>query len=123
MDAQEIRRQTVIEDNKLLFEAMKHLTTLSTGSILLLVTFLDRLFTTNREWLGLVAVALVGFMVSILTAVSSLIQISNLLTTFTVKPDEYVGSVKTSRGFIICSEITFLVGVVGLAIFALKNLY
>jgi hypothetical protein len=35
-EQEKLFRQTLIEENKLAFEAMKHLTTLSTGSILLM---------------------------------------------------------------------------------------
>ena len=37
-------KATTLEINKVSFEAMKHLTTLSAGSILLLVAFLEKLF-------------------------------------------------------------------------------
>jgi len=36
------------EGEKLYFDSMKHLTTLSTGSVLLLVTFLEKLFSSPR---------------------------------------------------------------------------
>lgn len=45
------------EGEKLYFDSMKHLTTLNTGSVLLLVTFLEKLFSSPR-WRVLVAVSL-----------------------------------------------------------------
>jgi O-antigen/teichoic acid export membrane protein len=70
------REKSDEEGEKLFFESMKHLTTLSTGSILLLVTFLEKLFS-NPRWKALIAVTLVSFVVSIVCSVSSMLQSAN----------------------------------------------
>ena len=116
-------RQTLIEENKLSFEAMKQLTTLSTGSLVLMVTFLERLFGNNREWTGLLAVTLISLVLSIILAVSTMVQTTNLLTTFTVKRNDYTFKMRLTKGIMASSFVVFVMGILSLAIFALKNLF
>jgi hypothetical protein len=59
------RQRAVDESYKLVYDFFKHVTTLSTGSILLLVAFLERIFH-NPVAKGLVAVALASFIVATL---------------------------------------------------------
>ena len=119
----ENRQKQILEVSKISFESMKHLTTLSTGSIVLMITFLEKLFSTNREWTGLIGAALICFVVSILTAASSLIQLTNLLTSvFALQKDMHfrdnLRNISTAVAF--CS---FILGIILLVIFAFKNLY
>lgn len=107
------------EGEKLYFDSMKHLTTLNTGSILLLVTFLEKLFN-NPRWRALIAVSLISFVISILCSVSSMFQSANHI--------KYSGKFRRLETRIknvvyYSSLITFLVGIVSLVMFALRNLY
>src|SRR5947208_15344962 len=72
--------QLVIESNKLHFEAMKHLTTLSTGSILLMVTFIEKILRGNEEGHKLVKAAFIPFILSILLSFSVMVQTPGGLT-------------------------------------------
>ena len=57
-----------VEYIKALLEYLKHLTTLSTGSIVLTTTFLEKLFQ-NPLWKTAVVVSLIGFMTSIISSI------------------------------------------------------
>jgi hypothetical protein len=107
------------EGEKLYFDSMKHLTTLNTGSILLLVTFLENLFRQPR-WRPLIAVTLVSFVLSTLCSVSSMLQSANY-----VKHSGRIRDLEmTVRDLIYyLSLATFLLGLASLVVFALRNLY
>ena len=55
------------EHFKALTEYLKHITTLSTGSIVLTATFLGDIFSTQR-WKPVIVISLVGFMLAVLFA-------------------------------------------------------
>lgn len=107
------------ESAKMYFEYLRHITTLSTGSIILIATFLEKLFKYPR-WKPLVIVSLGGFMVSVL---SSVVQYTVMLMTLrknqveSTKWEILLGLV--SLGF---TWIGFLIGIISLAIFAIRNL-
>ena len=107
------------EDQKLLFDTFKHVTTLSTGSVVLLVTFLEKLFQ-NPEWKILVAVSFVSFSVSIVTSVFLMVVIGGgaHLSRNPTEAEASVGlySFTLSLG-------GFVWGIVSLIIFALRNFY
>lgn len=114
-----------LDINKVSFEAMKHLTTLSAGSIVLMVTFLERLFNTNREWIGLVGLALVCFVASIVCAVSSMTKQPIVMTLLVVakKMDDVEPQALRQHKIERIAFVTFLIGIISLVLFALKNLY
>ena len=99
---------------------MKHLATLSTGSIVLLATFLEKLFS-NPLWKPMVVLALAGFTVSILGTV--LWQLLSIL---------HVSAARSRRAGLVAPIVTlptiaatlggFVVGVGSLALFAIRNL-
>jgi lysylphosphatidylglycerol synthetase-like protein (DUF2156 family) len=101
-------------------DLMKHLATLSTGSILLLATFLEKLFT-HPAWTALVIVAFVGFVCSILGALTW--QLLSLL---------HISAVRSQRAGLVAGRVVvpvlgaalggFLVGIASLAVFAIRNL-
>lgn len=64
-----------VEAFKLIFDYLKHLTTLSSGSILLVVTLAEKFFA-NSPFRGVLFLALVSFGWSILTALLSMAVIS-----------------------------------------------
>jgi hypothetical protein len=105
------------EESKLAHDYFKHLTTLSTGSILLIATFLDKLFA-QPEWKFFVGIAIVAFLISI---ICSIIIQAIILETMYDRPT--VGMLKILGMLaIIGSWSGFLIGVMSLGIFALKNL-
>jgi hypothetical protein len=64
-----------VEGQKLLFDVCKHLTTLCTGSILILVALLEKLLQ-NPRWKLLIVVSFGGFILSIIYSVVTMLDIS-----------------------------------------------
>jgi hypothetical protein len=116
--------RNIIDISKNSFEAMKHLTTLSAGSIVLLVTFLEKLFSTNREWIALIGIALVCFVVAIICAMFSMTQWAETMTVLIAgKREEIEPREQQQQTTERAAFLTFLIGIICLIIFALKNLY
>lgn len=111
-------QQTAHEQSwKLQYDIYKHLTTLSTGSILLLITFLDKLFA-QPVWKGLVVVALCCLFASILTS----FVVMNLMASQVREMEVDQRFVARNLTVIILALSTFSLGIVSLIIFAVKNL-
>jgi ABC-type Fe3+-siderophore transport system permease subunit len=106
------------ESWKLRYDTYKHLTTLSTGSILLLVTFLEKLFV-RPIWKGLVIASFCLFLINIL---ASLI-VMNFMGAFIREMDIEKKDENKSLIFVGIALATFLSGVISLIIFAVINLY
>ena len=105
---------------KALIEYWKHLTTLSTGSIILITTFLEKLFQ-NPLWKTAVIISLIGFMVSVLSSIIAytIAVIFELPETREETPDW----ASTLGGLgLIFTWVGFLTGILSLAVFALRNL-
>ena len=107
------------EGQKLTFDSLKHLTTLSTGSILLLTALIKDHFK-NPEWSCLIAVTLICFIVSI---VSSVISMKCIAYTFFEPKDTSEKFVRVGSVFYFLSVTGFLVGIISLVIFTLKNYF
>ena len=118
-----------LEGHKLDHDTYKHLTTLSTGSILLLATFLEKLFQ-KPSWKFLVSVALVSFITSVVASVSAMFLISLnihvLVASSVMRGESYLGLARyIALTSIVVTTLAcggFIVGIAALAIFAIKNL-
>lgn len=102
------------------FETLKHITTLSSASVLLMTTFLEKLVK-NPEWRWLIGATFVFFMVSILTSVL-------LMFWQALLAEEDLGSLSREgfSSYLIISIIavwSFVGGMICLVAFALKNFY
>lgn len=109
-----------LEREKIHIEYMKHLTTLSTGSIILITTFLEKLFVTPL-WKPILITSIMGFMVSILSSVADY--------TIAVEVDIYRKASEQSAVPLLLKLVArplawlgFLTGTLGLAVFAIRNL-
>jgi Na+-transporting methylmalonyl-CoA/oxaloacetate decarboxylase beta subunit len=96
------------------YEAYKHLTTLSTGSILILLALLEKLFV-NPKWRALVIVALISFIVSILSSVLMMFLIGNLVR------ESRIANNKAETMSILFSLSSFLLGIISFVIFSMVN--
>ena len=108
-----------IERYKALLDYSKQLTTLSTGSIVLIAGFIEKAFP-SPEWETLTVLSLVAFMVSIISAV-----IAHTMFIFDFPPhksEQEVWVAIFGGGGLVFAWTGFLVGIVCLAIFAAKNL-
>jgi len=109
-----------LEGFKLLHDTFKHLTTLSTGSILLLSTFLKDIFK-SPEWSWLVAVSIIFFLASTIASVIVMIAFGD--TVYNKGGSLSVPGLERIAGpCVAVSWATFLLGMVALVVFSLKNL-
>jgi len=114
MDGQNIE----IERSKHIQEYLKHLTTLSTGAIVLLVALWDKVGS-SAEWLFLVRIAVAAFFLSILGAVASM---TINMVQFTGMKKQTPRREKVVGGFGLCvCWICFLAAVCALSIFVCRN--
>src|ERR1051326_7499597 len=101
------------EGAKMMFESIKHLTTLSVGSILILIALLEKLFK-NPHWRVLVAISFLTFTLSILASVRTMIFLSG-----------HVGrrgeSTKPGQPLFVAAIWTFWIAVLSLVWFGLKG--
>jgi hypothetical protein len=103
-----------VEWLKLAFDWGKHLSTLSTGSIVLMVTFLEKI-ATKAEWQFLVVAAFIAFAACILSTVG--MQFSYLIR------ERYRGTHWIEAiSFVVC-VISFPSGILSLVVFAVRNLH
>jgi hypothetical protein len=113
-----IRQKANEESWKLRYDTYKHLTTLSTGSILLLVTFLEKLFT-QPQWKVLVIASFCLFVVTILASLFVMNALVGYIREIEIKKrEERLGGI-----FVGIALTSFLLGIASLIIFAVKNLY
>ena len=101
------------------FDYMKHISSLCTASILLLVAFLEKLFT-NPEWKFCVALSLVSFLICVVSCLvcqaATIEMIDNEKTIARwAKPTLYLGFAAVWTFFSI--------GLASLTLFAIVNLY
>jgi hypothetical protein len=115
----EIKNKAYQEGQKIFYDAFKHLTSLSTGSILILVTFLEKFFKTP-EWKFLIAASLVCFILSTVSSYIAMMMIGHAIQQYG-EPGEtaaYAGA-----WTVIFAIGTFLLGISIFVVFALKNFY
>jgi hypothetical protein len=104
------------EGSRLFHDTFKHLTTLSTGSVVLIATFFEK--SKSLQWRSLASLALIGFIISTLGSV--------LLMLFLAKDVSIMGK-PTPRDWLFrygswITGVCFVLSVLLLAIFAAANL-
>lgn len=111
-----------LEGLKLEADFMKHLASLNTGSIVLVVTFLEKLFK-QPEATSLVGIALVSFILSTVGLI--LIHVMLVVRMQEVPWDEPLSKAETWLGIpaFVFAFGGFFVGISCLAVFAIINLY
>jgi predicted permease len=109
------------EFHKLWADYLKHITTLSTGSILLIATFLEKLFSQPR-WKAAVLTSLLGFLASVLGSTIGLsgVVIRSKKLVWTKAEDEIETNLMVAGT--LAAWLGFLVGIVGLTAFTIRNL-
>ena len=107
------------EGQKLFYDLFKHLGTLSSGSIVLMATFMTR-FAEKPEWSFLIALALAGFVVSIAGSLVVMMTFAEAVHKGGTAPDDTqtVGSALAA-----ISAFAFVGALLCLALFVFKNLY
>src|SRR4030095_2592994 len=108
-----------IERYKVMTDYMKQLTVLSTGSIVLMTTFMEKIFV-QPHWKALTVVSMIGFMVSI---VGSGVVHTVLIFDFPPRSSEEGRWGSTWGGAVLVATwLGFLAGILSLAIFSTANL-
>jgi hypothetical protein len=102
------------EANKLYYDVFKHLTTLSTGSILILATFLESLFA-DPQWRVLIVVSLLSFVVSIVAAVLMMFFQAGAVLQLREAANR-----AEHTSFLITTG-SFLLGIISFVVFAIRN--
>jgi hypothetical protein len=103
------------EEAKLAHDYLKHLTTLSTGSLVLIVGFVEKVAQPKGKWI--VGIALVSFLLCIIGSVVAMT--ANLET---MHREEDVAFHRTGAIALLLAWFSFLTAVICLAVFGLKNL-
>jgi hypothetical protein len=105
------------EGQKLTYDVFKHLTTLSSGSIVLLATFLKDVFKTP-QWKFLITIVFSSLIVCLISSVISMIMLADSIQKFG-KPGN--AGLNIGAYSIIIAIFAFLFGLIALAIFCLRN--
>jgi|SRR6188474_2874706 len=113
------KKSDELEGNKLDHDTYKHLTTLSTGAILILATLLEKFFQ-HPEWKFLIGITLVSLIVSTIASVAAMFSISYDVSSGT---DSNESSLVFSGITIVLSCGGFLLGIIAFVIFTLKNFF
>ena len=109
--------ERILESLKLDHDTFKHLTTISTGSILILATFVEKFFQ-NPEWKELIAFTFLSLMICTYTSVIEMFRISH--EGVSGKPSSQKRKWRLRMiPFMSCG--CFLLGMLSLVVFSLKN--
>src|SRR5437762_1257369 len=110
----------VLERHKAILEYLKHLATVSTGSIVIIATFLTKT-PGNTHYKGAVLISLIGFVAAVML---SIVYYSLALYYFPgvaeLKEGGYWGTVMTVS--LILAWVGLSVGLISLSVFAIGNL-
>lgn len=111
-----------IEQMKLVQDFLKHLTTLSAGSIVIVATFLEKIFRTpQQKWLVVVSIA--AFLVCVLASMVVYLMLI-MWSPIQMEPEDDPPRFPTQIGFIAtwCTLGGFLIGTLCLGVFTVINL-
>ena len=108
-----------IEAYTMVFDYLKNISSLSTASILLLVAFMEKLFV-SPEWKVCVGISLICFIVSVVFVIVGQFGV--------IEHIDKTEGIATWAGpvagiGISMAIISFVIGLVSLSVFALKNFY
>lgn len=104
-----------LDQVKLLFDHSRHLTSVSTASIVVLVTFLEKL-SAKPELTWLVAVSLAGFGITIIASIVAQAGVINFADS------KYDAGGRGTGAAFIAAHIFFVLATVSLAVFGFLNI-
>ena len=116
------------EMGKAKVDYLKQIITLSTGSIMILTILLEKLFK-NPEWMFLIVLVLISFLLSIFFALAAQESIMGILykgflvDESLLEISEYQTELKLYEKLYHAGSLFFILGLIILSIFAIKNLY
>ena len=115
--ADTISRDTYLDEQKLVFEYIKHVTTLDTGSIVLLTVLLEKFFH-KPVWGALISVSFAGFVLSLVCLTLAAFGVIRSIRTPQAVSIELV---RFTAWTFVLGLLGFLGGISSLALFAAKN--
>lgn len=125
VDAEAVKEQTFKRRHewaKFWVDYLKHLTTLSTGSILLVVTFLEKL-SSRPHWKWAVITTVAALLLSVLGSVVALTVMAVNVDIWDTEDDASShGGDGFARAGLYASWGGFVLGILSLALFAIRNL-
>jgi hypothetical protein len=107
------------EGLKSFYDLFKHITTISTGSVVLIITFLEKLFA-NPAWKGLVTASFGFLTLSVVASLTTMFFLSRTIGQLGKMPKRAEPFFEASM---IVTITSFLIGITCLVVFAVKNLY
>lgn len=107
------------EGLKLHYDIYKHLTTLSTGSILIIVALLEKVFV-HPKWKAFVVSAFCLFLLTILGSLVTMIICAHGVR---VGEKSHQETRAFGQNVILLCLLSFVLGVLSLVVFSIKNLY
>jgi hypothetical protein len=112
-----------IETSKFLADYLKHLTTLATGSIVVIATLLEKLFS-KPQWKGAVITSLLGFMISVLSSaiVLTMLALEGVLAWQEERAAAAEWMSTVSFFALVLTWMGFCVGIVCFTAFVIKNI-
>lgn len=118
IDSEYTKQEKANEESlKLGYDLFKHITTLSTGTLLILITFLERLFQ-NPTWKFLVSISFTSLVFVIVLSLVLMFLIAGGIGEFgELQEREY----KINRWIFIFTIGFFVVGIISFVAFALVN--
>ncbi len=117
--SEEQQHNDFIESLKLSYDLFKHVTTLSTGSLLLLATLLDKFFKAP-EWSFLIGVTFTAFLISLVGSLALMFTLSRTIA----GSGEVSDPIDRLGVFGVISSVGgFILGFGTLIAFTLKNFY
>lgn len=116
----EQKHKDEIEGLKLFYDTFKHLTTLSTASLLLLATLLEKFFKAPL-WTTLIGVTFFALIVSLVSALSAMLAYGSFIHSLDNRDARYVKVL--GIGGIVGALGGFIVGIIALVTFTLRNFY
>lgn len=113
-----------IDNQKTLIDLIKHITTLNTGSIVLLATFIEKVFTdTNYMWLA--SAAVICFMLSIVFLIScgfAIFQSIRVAKTIILPSNAHTNLITFTFLTFVLGMISFVLALALLTSFTIYNL-
>ncbi|MEK6280133.1 MAG: hypothetical protein AABN95_07235 [Acidobacteriota bacterium] len=108
---------TKAEHFTFVFDYLKHLTTLSTGAIVLQVAFLEKAFQHPR-WKAFITISLLSFAASIIGS-----TVAHTLTLGSWSEGWDRGTLGINTVAVLATWVGFLVGILAFTVFAIKNIW
>lgn len=119
LPTKEQQHKDYIEGLKIYYDFFKHLTTLSTASLLLLATLLEKFFKAP-SWTVLIGVTFFCFFVSLVSSVLSMASVGLAIADSGMVGDSRLKFLSLGA---VCSVGGILIAMVFLVLFTLRNFY